>query len=45
MTTDECRLSVGEPIEIELRKDNRFETWFYNGKTLEFENGALRRFK
>ena len=45
MTTDECRLSVGEPIEIEQRKDNRFETWFYNGKTLEFENGALRRFK
>ncbi|WP_175629995.1 hypothetical protein [Bacteroides acidifaciens] len=20
-------------------------TWFYNGKTLEFENGTLRRYK
>lgn len=45
MSTDECRLSVGDPIEIELKKDNRFETWFYNGKTLEFENGTLRRYK
>lgn len=26
-------------------KDNRFETWFYNGKTLEFENGTLQRYK
>lgn len=45
MNTDECRLSVGDPVEIELKKDNRFETWFYNGKTLEFENGTLRRYK
>lgn len=45
MSTDECRLSVGDPVEIELKKDNRFETWFYNGKTLEFENGTLRRYK
>ena len=35
MSTVECRLSIGDPIEIELKKDNRFETWFYNGKTLE----------
>lgn len=45
MSTDECRLSIGDPVEIELKKDNRFETWFYNGKTLEFENGTLRRYK
>lgn len=45
MSTDECRLSIGDPIEIQLKKDNRFETWFYNGKTLEFENGTLQRFK
>lgn len=45
MSTDECRLSIGDPIEIELRKDTRFEIWFYNGKTLEFENGTLRRYK
>lgn len=45
MSTDECRLSIGDPVEIELKKDNRFETWFYNGQTLEFENGTLRRYK
>lgn len=45
MSTEECRLSVGDPIEIQVKKDNRFETWFYNGKTLDFENGTLRRFK
>ena len=33
MSTEECRLSIGDPVEIELKKDNRFETWFYNGKT------------
>ena len=44
MSTDECRLSIGDPIEIQLKKDSRFEIWFYNGKTLEFENGTLRRF-
>lgn len=45
MSTEECRLSIGDPVEIEVKKDNRFETWFYNGKTLDFENGSLRRFK
>lgn len=45
MSADECRLSIGDPIEIELKKDSRFEIWFYNGKTLEFENGTLQRFK
>lgn len=45
MSTDECRLSIGDPIEIQIKKDNRFETWYYNGKTLDFESGTLRRFK
>lgn len=45
MDTDECRLSLGSPIQIEFRKDTRFETWFYNGKVLEFESGRLLRFK
>lgn len=45
MSTDECRLSIGNPIEIQIKKDSRFETWFYNGKTLEFESGTLLRFK
>lgn len=45
MTTDECRLSIGDPIERRLKKDSRFETWFYNGKILEFESSRLVRFK
>lgn len=45
MTTDECRLSVGKPIERRIKKDSRFETWFYNGRALEFESGKLVRFK
>lgn len=45
MNTDECRLSLGKPIQIEFRKDDRFETWLYNGKVLEFESGRLLRYK
>lgn len=45
MSADECRLSIGNPVDIQLKKDSRFETWFYNGRTLEFENGTLQRFK
>lgn len=45
MSTDECRLSIGNPVEIQLKKDSRLETWFYNGRTLDFENGTLQRFK
>lgn len=45
MSTDECRLSLGAPVEVHHKKDNRFETWFYHGKTLEFESGTLQRFK
>lgn len=45
MDTDECRLALGNPIQVEFRKDNRFETWIYNGKVLEFESGRLLRFK
>ena len=42
MSTDECRLSIGDPIEIVLKKDNRFENWFYNGKTLEIGRASCR---
>lgn len=45
MSTDECRLSIGNPVEIQIKKDSRFETWLYNGKILEFESGTLLRFK
>lgn len=38
-------VSIGDPREIELKKNNRFEIWFYNGKTLEFENETLQRYK
>lgn len=45
MGADECRLSLGNPIQVEVRTDTRFETWFYNGKVLEFESGRLLRYK
>ncbi|MDD3037373.1 hypothetical protein [Bacteroides sp.] len=45
MNAEECRLSIGNPVEIRFKKDTRFETWFYNSMTLEFENGTLQRFK
>ena len=45
MSKDECRLSIGNPIEVVLKNDSRFESWYYNGKTLEFESGTLQRFK
>lgn len=45
MNTDECRLSIGNPIEIRIKKDSRLETWFYNAKTLDFENNTLQRFE
>lgn len=43
MTMDECRLALGEPIEIRQKTDKRFETWFYQGRLLEFESGRLLR--
>lgn len=43
MTMDECRLALGEPIEIRQKTDKRFETWFYQGHLLEFESGRLLR--
>lgn len=45
MTTDECRLALGNPIQIEFKQDTRFETWLYARKMLEFESGRLLRYK
>lgn len=45
MTTDECRLALGNPIQVEFKQDNRFETWLYARKMLEFESGRLLRYK
>ena len=45
ITTDECRLALGNPIQIEFKQDTRFETWLYARKMLEFESGRLLRYK
>ena len=46
MSTVECRLSIGDPIEIELKKMTVVsKPGSTNGKTLEFENGTLQRYK
>lgn len=45
MTSDECRLALGNPIQIEFKQDTRFETWLYARKMLEFESGKLLRYK
>lgn len=45
MTTDECRLALGNPIQIEFKQDTRFESWLYARKILEFESGTLLRYK
>ncbi len=43
MTAEECRLALGSPIQIRQKRDSRFETWFYQGQTVEFENGTILR--
>ncbi len=45
MTTDECRLALGNPVQVEMKKDTRFESWIYPRKVLEFESGRLLRHK
>ncbi len=45
MTTDECRLALGNPAQVEIKKDSRFEAWIYPRKVLEFESGRLLRSK
>lgn len=42
MTTDECRLSLGDPIRVHMVMGGN-ETWFYNRKTLDFTNKKLQR--
>lgn len=41
MTRDECRLSLGAPIQRQSNMNSRYETWFYQSKTLDFEDGKL----
>lgn len=45
MTKDECRLSLGNAAQIQKSMNSRYETWYYNGKVLEFEDGKLIRFR
>ncbi len=45
MTTDECRLALGNPAQVEIKKDSRFEAWIYPRRVLEFESGRLLRSK
>lgn len=42
MTTDECRLALGDPIRVHMVMGGH-ETWFYNRKTLDFTNKKLDR--
>lgn len=42
MTTDECRLALGDPIRVHVVMGG-YETWFYDRKTLDFTNKKLDR--
>lgn len=42
MTTEHCRLALGDPIRIH-KVMGKYETWFYERKTLDFTNKKLER--
>ncbi|WP_455674229.1 hypothetical protein [Phocaeicola sp.] len=42
MTTDQCRLSIGDPIRVH-KVMGKYETWFYDRKTLDFTDKKLER--
>lgn len=42
MTTDQCRLSLGDPIRVH-KVMGKYETWFYERKTLDFTDKKLER--
>lgn len=42
MSTEECRLALGDPIRVHMVMGSK-ETWFYNRKTLDFTNKKLDR--
>jgi len=43
MTRDECELAMGSPIQIVVNSRSRYETWYYQGKTIEFEGNKISR--
>ena len=45
MSKDECRLSLGSPIQIVKNTNSRYETWYYQGHVLDFEGNTLLRIK
>lgn len=45
MTKAECKLTLGEPIQIVKQAHSRYESWYYRGRTLEFEKEHLVRMK
>lgn len=42
MTTDECRLSLGDPIRVH-KVTGGYETWYYQRKSLDFTHKKLER--
>lgn len=45
MTKTECKLALGEPIQIVKQAHSRYESWYYRGRTLEFEKEHLVQMK
>ncbi|NDV81230.1 hypothetical protein [Bacteroides sp. 51] len=45
MTKDECMLALGSPIQIVAKPNTRTETWYYQGRTVEFDNGRVVRLR
>ena len=43
MTKDECMLALGSPIQIVAKPNTRRETWYYQGRTIEFDNGRITK--
>lgn len=41
MTKDECMLALGSPIQIVAKPNTRSEKWYYQGRTIEFDNGRI----
>lgn len=42
MTTDQCRLALGDPARVH-KVMGKYETWFYEKKTLDFTDKKLER--
>lgn len=45
MTKDECQLALGSPIRMDVKTTSRYETWYYQGRTIEFEDNRITRIK